>query len=146
MDLGSAGVSRFADRDLAERSLWICGAGCAACMTIFFIFFEYQQSELRSVRGGGPVVGRGVSPYRQVYRKSTVIRNLIPITRSKNAQRTAVTGSKHYTAAYSTSVGMRDAGGRGCVELDWRLGSGLVHLPSVRAGMARSWVGSWKLT
>ena len=30
VDLGSTGVSRFADRDLAERPLWICGAACAS--------------------------------------------------------------------------------------------------------------------
>ena len=24
------------------------------CVTLVFIFFEYRQSELRSVRGGGP--------------------------------------------------------------------------------------------
>ena len=27
-----AGVRRFADRNLAERSLWTCGAACALCM------------------------------------------------------------------------------------------------------------------
>ena len=41
--------------DLAERSSMDLLLACL--ITLIFIFFEYQQSESRSVRGGGPARG-----------------------------------------------------------------------------------------
>ena len=32
----------------------LLGAGLVWCITLILIFFEYRQSELRTVRGGGP--------------------------------------------------------------------------------------------
>jgi len=51
-------------------------------------------------------------------------------------------GLKKYTFGYSTSTGIR--GGWGALDStgDRAQGSGRVHLPSVRAGVARSWAGS----
>ena len=63
------------------------------------------------------------------------------VARVRHAALTVVTGLKQYTAGHSTSKGMRYSGCQERVGLDWRPGSGRVHLPSVRAGVARPWAG-----
>ena len=62
------------------------------------------------------------------------------VARVRHAALTAATGSKQYAAGHSSSAVVR--GGRERVGLDWRPGSGRVHLPGVSAGVVRSRAGS----
>jgi len=73
MDLGSAGVSRFADRDFSERLLWVFGAACASCIAFISIFFEPKtpSDEIKDLAvkespDSEPVVGRATSETRKL--------------------------------------------------------------------------------
>ena len=57
------------------------------------------------------------------------------VTRVRHEALKAATGSKQYAAGHSASMGIRGGGER--VGLDWRPGSGRVHLPQ-----RESWGGA----